>query len=68
MTLNHNYDCSNEAVTGIAGNYPIAAILRDILSQISATFATGLYQTVLYQMVICTAIFRTFRSYVQCMV
>lgn len=20
MTLNHNYDCSNEAVTGIAGN------------------------------------------------
>jgi hypothetical protein len=27
----------------IADNYPIAAILRDILSQISATFATGLY-------------------------
>jgi hypothetical protein len=23
MTLNHNYDCSNEAVTGIAGNYHI---------------------------------------------
>ena len=20
MTLNHNYECSNEAVTGIAGN------------------------------------------------
>ncbi len=27
----------------VAYNYPIAAILRDILSQISATFATGLY-------------------------
>ena len=27
----------------IADNYPIAAILRDILSQISAIFATGLY-------------------------
>ena len=23
MTLNHNYDCSNEAVTGIAGNWLI---------------------------------------------
>jgi len=27
----------------IADNYPISAILRDILSQISATFATDLY-------------------------
>ena len=27
MTLNHNYDCSNEAVTGIAGNVKALAML-----------------------------------------
>ena len=26
MTLNHNYDCSNEAVTGIAGNTKIGIV------------------------------------------
>jgi hypothetical protein len=30
-------------MVAIGYNYPIAAILRDILSQISATFVTGLY-------------------------
>jgi hypothetical protein len=32
----------------ISANYPIAAILRDILSQILATFATGLYGDIPY--------------------
>ena len=27
MTLNHNYECSNEAVTGIAGNSDIGETL-----------------------------------------
>jgi hypothetical protein len=30
-------------MVSVSDNYPIAAILRDILSQISATFVTGLY-------------------------
>ena len=30
MTLNHNYECSDEAVTGIAGNEPSVAEVVEI--------------------------------------
>ena len=38
MTLNHNYDCSNEAVTGIAGNSFIGAVQNLTLIKLTITY------------------------------